>query len=913
MSATAIVAAPEEVAATENGAFSTAKSSIHAENDGPTRTVTYRKDYKPPSFAIEHVDLYFVLDDNTTVRGTLCIRPSRKVEGKHDLVLNGEDLTCKSVSINGKKLTEGCGYTLTSEQTMIIPYAFLPEDTNVVFTVETEVSFSPQQNLQLMGLYKSGKIYCTQCEAMGFRRITYFLDRPDVMTSFTVHIEADKKACPVMLCNGNHVSTVPLSGDPDRHVAKFDDPYAKPCYLFALVAGDLHKLTDTFQTMSGKSVTLNLFSDSADSDKLTWALECLRMAMKWDEEKFGREYDLEVFNIVCIRDFNMGAMENKGLNIFNASCLLASEETSTDKEFQRVASVVSHEYFHNWTGNRVTCRDWFQITLKEGLTVFREQLFYQDTYSSVVKRIEDVIMLRNHQFPEDSSPLSHPIRPESYVAMDNFYTVTVYEKGAEVIRMYHTLLGKDGFRKGMDLYFERHDGYAVTCDDFRLAMGDACNRDLSQFELWYSQAGTPIVEVVQTEYKKDQKTFSVTLRQHVSSNIPFIIPIQIGLIGRDSKSDLLNPTSQILELTEFTQSFSFTTLEEPLISLLRNFSAPVKLKFEQNDEDLALLLSHDSDGFNRWEAGQKLASKILLERAEKLRGADKDDVKKLEPAPSLFISAFRNCLLANMEDKSAQALVLRLPSIATLKEDMHPIDPHALYLAETSLRKELLEHLEKDMRKVYDELTMPDDYVETLDEKDMSRRRLRNTLLGYLTARADDDAGILAFEHFKKGKNMTDRLAALSCLVNVDGEERELALEEFYLQSRGDPRVVDTWFSVQASANREDAVECVLQLLEHKDFDFVQPNRLRSLVSVFTWQIAFHRIDGAGYRLIADCVIKVDKFNPQIASRLCRNLMNYRKYEDTRKNLMKLQLERIAAVDVLSDDVHEIISKTLNE
>ncbi|XP_026194050.1 puromycin-sensitive aminopeptidase [Cyclospora cayetanensis] len=641
--------------------------------------------------------------------------------------------------------------------------------------------------------------------------------------------------------------------------------------------------------------------------------------MAWDEKVFGLEYDLDVFSVVCVRDFNMGAMENKGLNIFNSSLLLADRKTTTDAEYERILGVVGHEYFHNWTGNRVTCRDWFQLTLKEGLTVFRDQLFSADMCSAAVKRIEDVTFLRAHQFPEDSGPMSHPIRPETYIAMDNFYTFTVYEKGAEVIRMLHTLLGPEGFRKGMDLYFKRHDGQAVTCDDFRAAMADANGRDFSQFERWYSQSGTPEVEVLEQQYDASARRYTLRLRQHTPSTpgqkgkLPLVIPIKVGLIGKNSKKDLLTPPTQVLEFTEREQSFEFTDINEPCVpSLFRDFSAPVKVLPYRTDEDTAFLMAFDSDPVNRWDASNTLAFKLLLERS-KFLSSNNLAQEGMPPLSKIYTEAFRTTLADEQCDRSIKALTLQLPSWEVLSQEMSPIYPDALQLALKTARLELYSAFKSELSALYERLTLPeDDAEEALDAANVARRRLRNVVLRLLSAPGDEEAAARAYNHFTASKCMTDRYAALLALADMPQPQREKALEEFFQEAAGNPLMLDKWFRAQAGSDLDDQVERVAELQKHSAFTSKSPNRLRSLFSAFVFNRPhFHRADGKGYKLISDVVIEVDAFNPQAAARLAGAFLQWQRFDTDRQELMKKQLRRIKEAPGLSPDTLEIVQRAL--
>jgi len=650
----------------------------------------FRKDYKKPEWDVESIDLKFDLREQGTIVETEMILKKSAAYGGGPLVFDGEDLKLLTLEVDGKAIPIS---TMTiSDDSLTIPAEFLPSGTDS-FSVKTMVEISPEKNEQLSGLYKSGGIFCTQCEAEGFRRITYFFDRPDVMTKYSVYLSADKKAYPILLSNGNKIEDGDVPDDTSRHYAKYVDPFKKPAYLFALVAGDLGSITDEFVTSSGKTVKLALFSEHENIGKLQWAMESLKKAMKWDEDTFGLEYDLDIFNVVAVKDFNMGAMENKSLNVFNTACLLASTQTSSDADFERVEGVVAHEYFHNWTGNRVTCQDWFQLTLKEGLTVYRDSIFSADMGSAAVKRIEDVKILRRAQFAEDAGPMAHPIRPESYIAMDNFYTATVYIKGCEVVRMYRTLLGVPGFRKGMDLYFQRHDGQAVACDDFRAAMADANGVDLSQFERWYLNAGTPTVEVVSVQHDAGKGTLTLKLKQSQpdtpsqpgSSKLPLLIPVKIGVLSKASGKEVV--AEQVLKFTEAEQEFVIEGVgSDPVVpSILRDFSAPVKLKFEQSDEDLAFLMAHDVDAFVKFEAGQKILTKEVLRLAESV---SKDPNAPLSLSASVE-SAVKTILKAALDpkvDKSLTTYTLRVPDLPTLAMEVDVVDPDALKAAADFVR-----------------------------------------------------------------------------------------------------------------------------------------------------------------------------------------------------------------------------------
>lgn len=873
--------------------------------EAPTEIL--RKDYQQPSFFIREVTLTVrIFDGRTEVASRMLLE--KNTGGS--LPLDGEDLKLKKVLLCGKELKEGEGYTLEKEKLIISADALEAGDSTDLW-LETEVEIEPEKNTQLSGLYFSGSMYCTQMEAEGFRRFTYYLDRPDVMAKFTsVRLEADESKCPILLSNGNRIDSGKL--EEGRHFAVWSDPFAKPSYLFAVVAGDLASIQDKFITKSGREVHLEIFAAKEDKDQLWHAMRSLQNSMKWDEERFGLEYDLDIYNIVAVKDFNMGAMENKSLNVFNTSLTLAREDTATDDDYERIEGVIGHEYFHNWTGNRVTCRDWFQLTLKEGLTVYRDQEFSADMGSRARKRIEDVRILRAAQFPEDNGPMSHPIRPEKYAAIDNFYTATVYNKGAEVIRMYETLLGRDGFRKGMDLYFERHDGNAVTCDDFRSAMQDANGRDLSQFERWYLQAGTPTVTATDA-WDAETGTYSLTLKQTVPDTpgqmdkLPMQIPVRVGLLDRESGKELMRDT--VLELCEESKTFELkldeTPSGRPVPSLLRGFSAPVKLEYDYSDEDLSLLAGFDTDSFNRWESMQRLGSKAVLDAFKT------EDIDSFQP-DATFMDAMKRIVQDKVtDDLSLIAYALILPTESTLMQQAKPpIDPTRLHEARNRVRKVIATELEDDMRKRYDELTPKDDEKYVIDGPSSSQRRLRNVLLAYLCTSGDAKAAELCGKHFKTAKGMTDKLAAFSCLCNIpDSQEAKEAIEQFLADANGDANVIDKWFASQARADVDDLLPRVKKLMEHPEFSLKNPNRLRSVVSVFISSPQFHLPDGSGYDFALEMIPKVDALNPQVAARMANGAFRTWRLLDEKRQ--KMILDRLADLSKagLSKDAAEIVSK----
>ena len=877
----------------------------------------YRKDYREPDYWIDTVDLDFELEENETrVTAVLAIRRNEDLEGDPPpLVLNGEELETLGVWLDGEELPDSA-YRI-SEETLTLDHV------PARFSLKTHVRIRPEENTTLMGLYRTNGNYCTQCEAMGFRRITWFLDRPDVMARYAVTLTADKKTCPVLLSNGNRVLDEEVGED--RHRVRWEDPFPKPSYLFALVAGDLQCHRDRFQTRSGRDVALEIWVEPENIDRCGHAMESLKHSMRWDEEVYGLEYDLDIFMIVAVNDFNAGAMENKGLNIFNSKYILADPEVATDDDYENVEGVVAHEYFHNWTGNRVTCRDWFQLTLKEGLTVFRDQGFSETMGSAPVLRISNVQQLRAVQFPEDSGPMAHPIRPESYISMDNFYTTTVYEKGAEVIRMYHTLLGEAGFRKGMDLYFERHDGQAVTCDDFRSAMADANGRDLELFGRWYSQPGTPLLEAAD-EYEADTGIYRLTLSQSCpegdtgeedsTSVRPLHIPVAAALL--DSEGGTISArrpadgpdeaTEWILELTEAEQTFEFESVgTRPIPSLLRNYSAPVRLKIERDRETLAFLMAHETDAFNRWDAGHTLASQLLLELA-----ACWAQGQELE-LDGLYSQAFGRILSDGGLDASLKALALTLPPERILGQDMEVIDPDALHAAREFMRRSLaLEHLEQ-IESLWEKAQ--DSGPHRSDRESIDRRRFANCLLAYAVAGGSEKAIERAGQQLGQANNMTDAQAALVCLLETDSPLRESGLEDFYRRWHGVPVVLDKWFSMQALCRKEDTLDRVVALAQHEDFSLRNPNRLRSLVGSFCAgnQVRFHRSDGAGYAFLGRVVAELDGLNPQVAARMVSIFNPWRRFDASRQALIKTELEQIAAKSGLSKPVFEIVSRALTE
>ncbi|MAB52292.1 MULTISPECIES: aminopeptidase N [unclassified Marinobacter] len=869
----------------------------------------FLKDYRVPAFLVDHVDLRFELfEDGARVHCTLAMRRNPDSDSSDkSLELDGDSLTTlESVSLDGKPL-EGSAYEDRDDKLTLYE---VPDQFNLGIVTWIE----PQNNTRLEGLYKSSGMFCTQCEAEGFRCITYFPDRPDVMARFRTRVEADKTRYPILLSNGNDVEKGDLADG--RHFVTWEDPFPKPCYLFALVAGDLLEKRDSFKTMSGRDIDLRMYVEPRNAEKCDHAMDSLKRAMRWDEEVYGREYDLDIFMIVAVDDFNMGAMENKGLNIFNSSCVLASQETATDMAFQRIESIVAHEYFHNWSGNRVTCRDWFQLSLKEGFTVFRDSCFSADVGSPTVKRIEDATMLRTAQFAEDAGPMAHPVRPESYMEITNFYTLTIYEKGSEVVGMIHTLLGPDLFRKGSDLYFERHDGQAVTTDDFVRAMEDASGRDLSQFRLWYEQSGTPEL-TVRDEFDDAAGIYRLTIKQSIpdtpgqTDKKPQHIPFAIGLLGAEGESlplklaadDADAPTDRVLELTDASHTFEFHGLSErPVPSLLRGFSAPVRVFYPWTREQLTFLMSHDSDGFNRWDAGQRLAVDVINSLVSSTDGN----------VDAGLVEAYRSLLADSSLDQALVAKMLQLPSEAYLIELADQPNVPAIHRARERVLAHLARSLRDELLACYHRNTLSGHYEVTPEA--VARRSLRNTALAWLLHIDDEEGRTLATSQFNEADNMTDRMGALRALVNSGYEkEQEQALADFYQQWKDDPQVVEQWFAVQSGSTRTGGLRKVHELMEHPAFDWKNPNKIRSVIGVFAGQNlpAFHAEDGAGYQFLAEQVRKLDDSNPQIAARLVSPLTRWRKFAPVHGEQMKSALETVRDKSGLSRDVYEVVHKSL--
>ncbi len=860
----------------------------------------YLKDYRAPDFTIDRCEIEFSIhDDHTRVVGQLQLR---RLTGDKQapLKLDGVGLKLIDVMIDDEFLDDS-DYSYDGQ---ILTIPFVPHE----FRLRTTVEINPAANTRLEGLYKSNGNYCTQCEAEGFRHITFFIDRPDVMAVFTTTIRADRATCPVLLSNGNKID----SGEEDGlHWVKWHDPFPKPCYLFALVAGDLACMDGEFITRSGRKVRLEFYSEAHNIDRCGFALESLKKAMRWDEERFGLEYDLDLYMIVAVDDFNMGAMENKGLNVFNTQYVLADPQTATDDNYLGIEGVIAHEYFHNWTGNRVTLRDWFQLSLKEGLTVFRDQEFSADMMSHAIQRINDVRALRSYQFPEDAGPMAHPVRPGSYVEINNFYTVTVYEKGAEVVRMYQTLLGRDGFRKGMDLYFERHDGQAVTTDDFRQAMADANGVDLDLFQRWYDQAGTPKLYLNRL-YDPDNRVLTLKLRQDPGQtqgvdNAPFLIPFRLALFTQDGQALPLNEqgdTELTLGLAEREMRFQFRDIPElPLVSALRDFSAPVILHSDLKSTELARLMVVDNDPFNQWDAGQQYATRVLLEMIE----GD-------EPCLTEGMEGLLQALGAMLDDTGIEyplkAEMLSLPDEDYLAEMCAVLDVHKIMEVREFALQRIAERHEARLLALYHECADSGDY--RIDPESVGKRRLKNTCLAYLTRLGKSAHEQLAVDQYHRAGNMTDRMGSLRALVDRPGASRDALFDDFYQRFADNPLVLNKWFSLLASSRSDQALEQVMALAGHPDFTLTNPNRARSLLGPFSRNVsAFHHRSGAGYEFLADQILELDSLNPQIAARMARAFLVWKKLPPELGEKMKAQILRILSKPDLSPDVTELMQSAL--
>jgi aminopeptidase N len=895
---------------------------MRTETGKQTQQSTRLADYRAPDWLVDSVALIFDLDPTATrVKARIDFRrnPVRATEGPADLMLDGRLLALVSASVDGRAAAPEL-----SAEGLRVSATLLPQDR---FTWECETEIDPNANTALEGLYRSKGMYCTQCEAEGFRKITFYPDRPDVMAPFRVRIEADRETCPVLLSNGNPVASGELPGD--RHFAEWEDPHPKPAYLFALVAGDLVSHDGSFTTASGRKVALKVYVRSGDEGKCTYAMDSLKQSMRWDEATHGREYDLDLFMIVAVDDFNMGAMENKGLNIFNSKYVLASPETATDRDYELIEGIVAHEYFHNWTGNRITCRDWFQLCLKEGLTVFRDQEFSGDERSHAVKRIADVKLLRARQFSEDQGPLAHAVRPDEYVEINNFYTATVYEKGAEVIRMLRTLVAPEGYRKALDLYFRRHDGEACTIEDFRQCFEDATGRDLTQFSRWWSQAGTPRVTV---EEDWQDGRYTLTLRQATpptpgqQAKAPLVIPVAVGLLGPNGGE--IAPT-EVLELTATEQSFGIDFSEEhprwrpllprrasgrgagsspapgkPIPSLLRGFSAPVILERETTDAECAFLLAHDTDPFNRWEAGRTYATRIAIGLTAGT-GAISDD----------WVKGMGAVLTDESLDPTFRAMALEVPGIDEISRDVAArgglADPDAIHSALTAMRRKLGSDLSTRLTQVYESTKSDAPY--SPDAASAGRRALKNRCLALLAATGADDAFARAEAQFRAADNMSDSLPALTVLTHEGAPSAQDLLDGFHARWRNDPLVIDKWLALQASAPLPGTLARVEALTGHPSFDWKNPNKFRSLIGVLATAnpVVFHAADGSGYRFVADWLIRLDALNPQTTARVTGAFETLRRYDANRQALMRGVLERMAAVESLSKNAREIVERIL--
>ena len=863
------------------------------------------EDYRPTDYAISHTELKFSLHPtNTVVSSKLFFKQRENTPNGTPLVLVGDELKLLSVSINGKKLNDADFAATPDLLTIHTP-------PTGAFTVEIETEINPQKNRQLMGLYLSNGVYCTQNEAEGFRRITYFYDRPDVLSIFKTRIEADKATAPILLSNGNLIESGDLDGG--RHYAVWEDPHPKPCYLFALVGGQLDHLDDSFTTMSGRNVKLGIYVEKGKKQRAAYAMDSLKRAMRWDEERFGREYDLDIFNIVAVSDFNMGAMENKGLNVFNDKYVLADPDTATDVDYAGIERVIAHEYFHNWTGDRITCRDWFQLCLKEGLTVYRDQEFSSDQRSRPVHRISDVRLLKAAQFPEDAGPLAHPVRPRQYSEINNFYTTTVYEKGAEVVRMIHTLLGEEMFRKGMDHYFELHDGEACTIEDFVNCFADVSGRDFSQFMLWYEQAGTPTV-TINSDYKDGVLTLELT--QTVpdtpgqTNKKPMVIPLSFGLLGKDGKDMPYQPDNHVengvIVLSEATQTVRLSNLaEKPVLSLLRGFSAPINVKMTETDDDLAFMARFDSDQVNRWQSLNKLVTEALI-KAVKNTTIDKPEM------PEKLVELFGILLDDENLEPAFRALCLQLPSEAEIARLIgENIDPDRIYNIRQAFIASLAKNLVTKFAAIYEKMGHLGRY--SPDAAQAGKRSLKNIVLDYLSVA--ENAPARAAEAYRHADNMSDRMAGLTILVhrfNGSTEARE-ALSDFEKRYQNDPLVMDKWFTVQATVAGTKTLDHVKELMKHPLFSLDNPNRTRALIASFAAanQTGFNRIDGEGYKFLADIILNVDKENPQLAARLLTITRSWRQLEPTRRAKLQAELMRISQQAKLSTDVADIVHRTL--
>jgi len=867
-----------------------------------TKATIYLKDYQPPDFLIDSVELDFLLgEEYTRVRSTLSV--TRNGSHSRPLTLDGESLSLRRIEVNGRRL-DSTEYTATGDKLVL----------NMVleqFRVFTEVTIHPQDNMTLSGLYRSSGNFCTQCEAEGFRRITYFLDRPDVLARYKTSITADKKLFPVLLSNGNLIDAQEL--EHGTHRAVWQDPFPKPSYLFALVAGDLAHIRDAFTTQSGREVDLYIYTQHHNVDKCGHAMNSLKKAMRWDEEVYGREYDLDLYMIVAVDDFNMGAMENKGLNIFNSRYVLAKPETATDADYEAIEGVIAHEYFHNWSGNRVTCRDWFQLSLKEGFTVFRDQEFSADMGSRGVQRIKDVNMMRVYQFVEDSGPMSHPVRPQSYQEINNFYTVTVYNKGAEVVRMLHNLLGAEGFRRGTDYYFERFDGQAVTTDDFISAMERCNDIDLSRFSRWYDQAGTPVLDLTQS-YDEKAGTYTLQVEQSCPPTPgeelkqPFHIPLTVAMFSANGDLMETGPNGaqqSVLAVTRENERFVFKNIpSRPVLSALRGFSAPVKVNIDYTEDELYFLMVHDNDPFARWEAAQRLSTNVALGLVKRIQRKQKLHIDEH------YTGAVLALLESDEKDLALLSQLLKLPSETYISEFLDVIDPDAVYRARTHLKATLGLLLRDRLVDVYNRYD-GEPYATSADS--MGRRSLKNTCLDFLSGTDSIEARNLAINQFRTAHNMTDTMAAMAAVNDSPGTERTQVLQEFHATWKHDALVIDKWLSLQATCGLPGTLDHVIEMAGHASFNIHNPNRIRALVGSFAHgnNVQFHDKTGRGYEFIAGFVSRLDQVNPQVAARLATAFQTWRRYDDKRQDLMRTELEGILDHHDVSNDVKEIVTKAL--
>jgi len=867
--------------------------------------VIYRKDYKQPNYWVQSVNLALMIEpDFTLVKSKIIFNQNKSID-ENTLVLNGVDLELINLVINGKKLSES-DYTLDDESLTI-------ENVPDSFELQVENKIYPSKNTALEGLYQSGEFFLTQCEAEGFRKITYYPDRPDVMAPFDVTLVADKEKYPVLLSNGNKVSEGDLKNG--KHYVKWTDPHPKPSYLFATVAGKLSYIEDNYLTSEGNNVTLRIYVEEENLNYCQYAMDSLIRSMKWDEDRFGLAYDLSQYNIVATNDFNMGAMENKGLNIFNSKYVLARADTATDSDFIGVEAVIGHEYFHNWTGNRVTCQDWFQLSLKEGLTVFRDQEFTSDMQSRAVKRIEDVRILKSLQYSEDAGPMSHPVRPDSFIEINNFYTLTVYEKGAQVVGMYHTLLGEAGFQKGMNLYFKRHDGQAVTCDDFRKAMADANDYNLDQFERWYLQNGTPRVTIKEKYNEKKQK-YTLKVKQHAPVNVdkkdfkPMLIPMRTALFDNQGNHYLLNEdkdTETVVKITKKKQKVIFKNIDKkPIASLFRGFSAPVIVDFKQSTDNLSHLMSFDTDSYNRWDAAQIMSQNIIMDAYNSIcKGKDAE-------CPEYFVGAMKQILTDSDTDPALLAEALSLPTLKALMIPMQDIRVDELHQAREFIKKTIANALEIEFLSIYNQNFVEGPYK--VESEDIAKRSLKNVCLSYLMSSNNPDVIRLCKSQYQGANNMTDAMAALSLYVHNKSDGYNELLMEYYEKWYDNALVMDKWFTLQATSPAFGTLDNVIELMDHSSFSIENPNKVRSLIGAFCANnlLHFHQASGKGYEFLADQVITLNKLNPQVASRMISIFNTWKKFDKSRRQLMEQQLKRIQQSGELSPDVSEIVDKALN-